>query len=396
MRVAPLFAFAAALATSLVAATDASAQYPVAGLTATGRSLAISLGSAWKVFIPDTFITRPGNVADVIVHLHGDPQTVWNNAKWANLNAIVVTANYGALSGSYQTPFSADTTLFQTALDQALAKVRLEADIPDNLQWDQLVLSSFSAGYGGVREILKSPTYRNNIDDLVAADSLYASTDPVDKTPMDSQMVDYKTFALAAKNGQKTFLLSHSKVLTGSYENTIETADELMQYLGISPTAYSATGLGTLSYYRKAQAGNFRIWGANGATADDHSAHLRYIGDFFEQLPIAKLIPGDFNLSGSVDTADYILWRKKNGGSALPNDGGITPGVTNAADYTYWRSRYGAVFTPAINTAGGLSDVTTIPEPATLFQFVLAAVAAITFFSGHRKRSSRAAAVQMT
>ncbi|HEY2411848.1 MAG TPA: hypothetical protein VGI40_06385 [Pirellulaceae bacterium] len=375
MRVAPHLGFAAALFAFLFA-TTVHAQYPVAGLTATGRTLTIGAGSAWKVFIPDTFVTRPGNVADVIMHLHGDPQTVWNNAKWANLNAIIITANYGAASSAYQTPFSTDTTLFQTALDQALTAVRAQSDISDNLQWDQLVLSSFSAGYGGVREILKSATYRNNIDDLVAADSLYATT-AADGTPLDSQMVDYKTFALAAKNGQKTFLLSHSKVLTYTYENTIETADELMQYLGITPTAYSATGLGTLNYYRKAQAGNFRIWGANGDTADDHSAHLRYIGDFWERLPIAKLIPGDFNLDGTVNAADYVLWRKKNGGTALPNDGGITPGVTNAADYTYWRSRYGSVFVPAINTADGLGFATEIPEPQALSLVVLMALATL-------------------
>lgn len=379
MRVARILAITVLVA--VVAAPAALAQYPVPGLTATGRSLTISAGSAWKVFIPDTYVQRPGNVADVLMLLHGDPQTVWNNAKWANLNTIIITANYGQLSGAYQTPFSADTALFQTALDQALAKVRLESDIPDNLQWDQLALASFSAGYGGVREILKSATYRNNIDALLAADSLYAGT-AGDGTPFDSQMVDYKTYALAAKNGQKTFLLSHSKVLTFDYENTMETADELLQYLGISPTNYSATGLGTLNYYRKAQTGNFRVWGANGATADDHSAHLRYIGDFLEQLPIAKLIPGDFNLSGNVDAADYILWRKKNGGGALPNDGGITPGVTNAADYTYWRSRYGATFTPAINTGGGLSDSPAIPEPATS---ALAAIALLAALSSARR-----------
>jgi hypothetical protein len=172
--------------------------------------------------------------------------------------------------------------------------------------------------------------------------------------------------------------MSHSKVLTFTYENTMETADELMQYLGISASSYSASGLGTLNYYRAAQSGNFRIWGASGATADDHSAHLRYIGDFLEQLPIAKLIPGDFNLSGAVDAADYVLWRKKNGGGALPNDGGITPGVTNAADYTYWRSRYGATFTPAINTGGGLFNSPTIPEPTTRLLANLALLAAFT------------------
>jgi hypothetical protein len=384
MRVASLLVITAALIAPLVFLASARAQYPVPGLTATGRSLTIAAGSAWKVFIPDTYVTRPGNVSDVLVLLHGDPQTVWNNAKWANLNSIIITANYGAASSAYQTPFASDINLFQTVLDQALTKVRAEADIPDSLQWDQLALGSFSAGYGGVREILKSPTYRNNIDALLAADSLYATT-AADGTPLDSQMADYKTFALAARNGQKTFLLSHSKVLTYTYENTIETADELMQYLGITPAAYSANGLGTLNYYRKAQAGNFRVWGANGDTADAHSAHLRYIGDFLEELPVAKLIPGDFNLDGTVNAADYVLWRKKNGGTALPNDGGVTPGVTNAADYTYWRSRYGAVFTPAINTGDGLAFATEIPEPQTLSLGVLIILAA--FFRRHARQA---------
>jgi hypothetical protein len=392
MCVAPLLAIAAALAASLLVPTRATAQYPVPGVTATGRTLTIGAGSAWKVFIPSTYITRPGNVADVLVLLHGDPQTVWNNAKWANLNSIVITANYGAASSAYQTPFASDINLFQTVLDQALAKVRLESDIPDTLQWDQLALASFSAGYGGVREILKSATYRANIDSLLAADSLYATT-AGDGTPLDSQMADYKTFALAAKNGQKTFLLSHSKVLTFTYENTIETADELMQYLGITPTAYSATGLGTLNYYRKAQTGNFRIWGANGDTADDHSAHLRYIGDFLEQLPIAKLIPGDYNLSGTVDAADYVLWRKKNGAAgSLPNEGGITPGTINGADYIYWRSRYASVFVPAINTGSDLSDSTSIPEPATSLLLASALAVASTSTLARRRVPRRAAA----
>jgi hypothetical protein len=341
----------------------AAAQLP----TATGRSLTIAAGTQWKVFIPSTYVQRPGNVADVLVLLHGDPQTVWNNAQWANLNSIIITANYGAASSAYQTPFSSNTSLFQTVLDQALAKVRAEADVPDSLQWDKLGLASFSAGYGGVREILKNPTYRDNIDALLAADSLYAST-ASDGTPVDSQMVDYKTFALAAKNGQKTFILTHSKVLTYTYENTIETADELMQSLGISPTAYAATGLGTLSYYRKADAGNFHVLGANGVTADDHAAHLRYIGDFLEDLPLAKLnspLGGDYNNDGTIDAADYVVWRKTYGTRApLVNDGGVSPGVTDFNDYNFWRSRYG------MSAGSGNSlEAAAIPEPTSLFSF---------------------------
>jgi hypothetical protein len=377
------FAGTLTIAALAVVATSARAQYPVPGLTATGRSFTMS-DTHWKVFIPDTYAQRGGNVADVIVHFHGDPQTFWNNAKWANLNSIIVTVNYSGLSSVYETPFS-NASLFQTVLDESLAKVRAESDIPDSLQWDKVAVSSFSAGYGAVRQILKSASYQTKISALLAADSMYASTAP-DGTPDDVQMAGYKTFALAAKNNQKTFLLSHSQVSTSGYESTVETANELLQYLGISAVNYSANGLGTLNYYRQAQTGNFRLWGAAGATGDDHLEHLRYIGDFLEQLPIARLIPGDFNLSGAVDAADYVLWRKKNGGGALPNDGGITPGVTNAADYTYWRSRYGATFTPAINTGGGLSDSPMIPEPATCALAILALFAALSSTRDARAR----------
>jgi hypothetical protein len=271
------------VAVALIAET-AAAQVP----TATGRQIAMS-NAAWKVFIPSTYQPRSGNVADVLVHFHGDPQTVWNNAKYAELNTIVLTVNYSGLSSVYTTPFS-NSSLFQSILDEALAKVRQQADVQDTLEWDQLGVSSFSAGYGAVREILKSASYRNQIDGLLAADSLYAST-AGDGTPLDSQMADYKTFATLAKNGQKTFLFTHPQVPTPGYESTGETGDELLQHLGLTATPANANGLGTLHFYRRAESGNFKLWGASGADGDAHLEHLRYIGEFFKQLPLAKQIP---------------------------------------------------------------------------------------------------------
>src|SRR6185369_5209772 len=109
---------------------------------------------------------------------------------------IIVTVNYSGLSSAYSTPFS-NSALFQSVLDQTLTKVRAESDIPDNLQWDTIAVSSFSAGYGAVRQILKSSTYQSEISSLLAADSMYATT-AADGTPDDTQMAGYKTFALAA------------------------------------------------------------------------------------------------------------------------------------------------------------------------------------------------------
>jgi len=293
------------MALVLVVAGPAAAQLPVA----TGRQIAMS-NAAWKLFIPSTYQQRPDNVADLLVHFHGDPQTVWNNAKYAHLNAVIVTVNYSGLSSAYSTPFS-NAALFQSLLDEALTKVRQQADFSDTLEWDKLAVSSFSAGYGAVREILATASYRNQIDALLAADSLYATT-AGDGTPLDSQMANYKTFATLAKNGDRTFLLSHSQVLTYTYENTEETGNELLQHLGVAANSVNANGLGTLHFYRQAQAGNFRLWGASGADGDAHLEHLRYIGEFLKELPLAKEIPEPSTLLLAALAAVGLPRRRRN------------------------------------------------------------------------------------
>ena len=286
----------------------AAAQVP----TATGRQISMS-APEWKIFIPSTYQPRPGNVADLLVHFHGDPQTFWNNAKYANLNTVIVTVNYNGLSGAYSTPFS-NTALFGNLVNEALTKVRAEPDIPDTLNWDKIGVSSFSAGYGAVREILKQPSYRNDIDSLLAADSLYATT-AADGTPLDSQMADYKTFATAAKNGTKTFIYSHSQVVTNvgpdGYESTYECADELMQHLGITPTAVNSDGLGTLHFYRTAQTGNFKLWGATGSDGDSHLEHLRYIGEFLNDMSLATVQAPEPSSAVAVFAISATILRRR-------------------------------------------------------------------------------------
>jgi hypothetical protein len=327
----------------------AHAQLPVA----TGRQFTLS-NPAWKVFIPNTYEQRPGNVADVLVHFHGDPQTFYNNAQYANLNSILVTVNYSGLSSAYSTPFS-NSALFQTVLNEALTKVRTQGDIADSLAWDQIGVSSFSAGYGAVREILKSSTYRNQIDALLAADSIHAAT-AVDQTPLDAHMVDFKTFAGLAKDGTKTFLLSHSQVPTSGYESTTETANELLQHLGLSAVSQNVTGLGTLQFYRSAQAGNFRLWGTTGSDAPAHSKHLQYIGEFLKELPLALVptSPADFDRDGRFDADDLSLWQASygvNNGADADGDGD-----TDGRDFLLWQRR--------VRYANPRAAIA-IPEPST-------------------------------
>ncbi len=69
---------------------------------------------------------------------------------------------------------------------------------------------------------------------------------------------------------------------------------------------------------------------------------------------------GDYNRNGTVDAADYVLWRKTQGSSvASPYAGADGSGNANVGseDYTVWRARFGQAITPPGPGSGsGLSE----------------------------------------
>ena len=77
---------------------------------------------------------------------------------------------------------------------------------------------------------------------------------------------------------------------------------------------------------------------------------------------------GDFNDDGSVDAADYVVWRNAAPTATLPNDD--TPGMVDASDYGDWRANFGT--TTAGSSAAGLVTVS-VPEPGTLLLLLVAA-----------------------
>lgn len=324
---------------------------------ATGRQIALSQPQ-WRLFIPDGFTPQGGEV-DLLVHFHGDPQTVWNNAAYAELDAVIVTVNYSGLSSAYSNPF-ADTALFGRLLDDARTRLAAQPGFAPGTEWGDLAVSSFSAGYGAVRRILATPAYFDSIDSLLAADSLYATT-ASDGTALDSQMVDYKRFADAAAAGDKRFIFTHSEVETRGYQSTAETGDELMRHLNLTPTPTNETGLGPIRYYHEAERGGFKLWGARGADGEGHLNHLRYLGEWLDDLGLgAADLRADYNGDGLVDAADYTVWKDNWLSFNAPGDGD-RDGFTGNSDYDVWTASYGErLDSPpvAVPEPGGLPHAT--------------------------------------
>ena len=72
-------------------------------------------------------------------------------------------------------------------------------------------------------------------------------------------------------------------------------------------------------------------------------------------------VAGDYNGNGTVDAADYVVWR--NGGPLQNEVSGVTPGTVTAEDYDAWRARFG-------NVTGSGSGAA-VPEPASVVLLLL-------------------------
>jgi hypothetical protein len=102
-------------------------------------------------------------------------------------------------------------------------------------------------------------------------------------------------------------------------------------------------------------------------TADTNADSYRFNSALGTVLTGAGL-PGDYNNNGTVDSADYVVWRKYNGTTnTLPND--PTGGTIGMTQYNTWRANFGRP--PGSGLGSTVSAA--VPEPTTLVLLIFAA-----------------------
>ena len=229
----------------------------------------------------------------VLIHFHGSNDTLKAAYERTELNAVLVVVNFPGLSSAYSAPFHDDPLLFQAILKRARDSFYNSASFEkekrrDAGDWRRISLSSFSAGYGAIREILKSKANFHRIDDIVAADSIYAglNQDSPERVVNDVNMRDFLEFAKQATNSQKSFTISHSSQPT-PYASTTETSDYLLSHLKINRTKAAESVSDTLQQTSIASRGRFRVLGFEGVSGAAHMQHLHHIDRFWQPLAVA-------------------------------------------------------------------------------------------------------------
>jgi hypothetical protein len=225
-------------------------------------------GQFAQLFIPDYYQANSDGKYTLVFHLHSASWAAENQVYRAGANAIVFNIHLGALSSPYQNYFS-DSEKFQTIMNIISAELE-QREIEIDPLLDNLLVTSFSAGYAGVREILKTGTYYEKIVAIHLADGLHATSN---SSIMEEQMKDFVRFARDARDKIKIMRLTHSSIPTPGYESTTSTANYLIEHIGSARTpADEQDEIGTM--YSRCDTGQFFLRGYYGDTANDHMKHL--------------------------------------------------------------------------------------------------------------------------
>jgi len=155
-------------------------------------------------------------------------------------------------------------------------------------------ISSFSAGYGAVREIVKLETNRHVIQRIVLCDSLYGglarTNTPYPLRKVLAEHVEpWLEFARAAARGEKTFLLTTSDIETVRYASTRECAAAVAAMVGaefksVAKNSCAAAREPEFPLIWRADRGRFHVWNYAGNDGPAHLTHVRHLADLWRAL----------------------------------------------------------------------------------------------------------------
>jgi hypothetical protein len=233
------------------------------------------------ISIGQALMPRKGGVSksgafDLVVHFHGHEPIRKEFVKTAK-NIVLVGIDLGIGSGAYSSGFASPDTWTQL-ISSVEAQVAKHAGIKQ-AHVRKIALSSWSAGYGAIEQILRQ-TGGKNIDALILLDSLHTGyIDEQAHTLKTDQISPFVAYAKRAAAKQTFMFMSHSSIIPPGYASTTEVASYVVGQLHGHPKKANRQDVLGLDMIDRFDKGNFHMRGYTGDDKPDHCAHLGLMAD---------------------------------------------------------------------------------------------------------------------
>ena len=209
----------------------------------------------------------------LVVHFHG-AEPVRKQLAPEGLEVIIAAVDAGVGSRAYERAFS-EPDAFDRLVAATEAEVARENGV-ERARARSIVLTSWSAGYGAVAQILGRKAPR--VDAVVLLDSLYAGYAGAGRALEHGQLGAFVAAARAARGGGPMFFLTHTAIATPGYASTAEVASFLLRELGAEAIAADPeSAQDRFPLTRAFEDGRLFIRGYAGADRDAHCAQLHMI-----------------------------------------------------------------------------------------------------------------------
>jgi hypothetical protein len=264
-----------------------------------GVVLQLTNEAVWAtLFLPEGWRVPPDGRAKLAVHFHTIAWFTIQEHVRRGSSLPLLNFALGEGSATYGKPFQ-NPARFQDWLRQVEFEL-VSRGAPTNTRVAGVDISSFSAGYGAVREILKLETNRSVVERIVLCDSLYGGLAETNapyprRRVLVEHLEPWREFVQASARGEKTFLLTTSDIETARYASTRECGEAVAAAVGaeFKPVAKdSCLAARDLEHalIRRSDLGRFHVWNYAGTNAQAHLAHVRHLADLWRALD-AVILP---------------------------------------------------------------------------------------------------------
>ncbi len=191
----------------------------------------------------------------------------------------IMRDSVGAGSARYARPFKE-----RESFANLLAAAAAARGAGRKMEFDPVVLSGFSAGYGAIRQILRTRANWERVDAVLLVDGLHAGYEAglVEAPDLDV----FVEFARLAVAGKKQMVVTHSTILPGTFASTTETADYLLEQLSVRRRPvlkWGPLGMQQTSHVRR---GRFEMLGFAGNSATDHIDHYHALETWLRRIKL--------------------------------------------------------------------------------------------------------------